>query len=243
MKKITLMALVAFSLAGCAELQSIASSSPQQQQQNKTQNTQLSNSDISMGLKQALEMGIASGVDMLGQQDGFYKNELVKILLPEQLQVVDRTLRNVGMGSLADQGIMLLNRAAEGAVVKAKPIFISAIKNLSFQDAASILTKSGPAATQYLRENTTKELAKAFAPEVQKSLSRVGADKVWNTIIGKYNSLPMVTEVNPDLTDYVTQKTVEGLFMQVEEKEKEIRQNVSARTTPLLKRVFEKAGK
>ena len=232
MKKIVLLVSSLFCLNSCADLQSIM---------NNTQQTgALSSLDISNGLKQALELGISQGVDLLSQKDGYYGNSLAKILFPEPLQKVDKTLRSIGLGSLADEGVKLLNRAAEDAVTQAKPIFINAVKNLSFSDATAILTGGKNAATEYLKNTTTQSLVQAFSPKIEASLSKVGADQVWNNIITKYNSIPLVTKVEPNLTSYVTEKAIDGLFLQIAQKEEDIRTNISSRTTPLLQKVFAK---
>lgn len=235
MKKITLT-LCSVLLLSCGELQNVMNHLPT----HNTSQGALSSLDISNGLKQALELGVGKGVDLLSQQNGYYSNDLVKILLPEQLQKVDRTLRSIGLGALADEGLKLLNRAAENAVSQAKPIFVSAIRNLSFADATSILAGDQDAATQYLKRQTTQQLIEAFLPKIKASLDQVGADRIWSQIIGKYNSVPFVSPINPDLTQYVTEKAIDGLFVQIAQKEQEIRQNVSARTTPLLQKVFAK---
>ena len=232
MKKIILLVSSFFCLSSCADLQSIMNSTQQ--------SGALSSVDISNGLKQALELGIAQGVDLLSQKDGYYGNSLAKILFPEPLQKVDNTLRSIGLGSLADEGVKLLNRAAEDAVTEAKPIFINAVKNLSFSDATAILTGGKNAATDYLKKTTTQSLIQAFSPKIQASLGKVGADQVWSSIIDKYNAVPLVTKVNPDLTSYVTEKAIDGLFLQIAQKEEDIRTNVASRTTPLLQKVFAK---
>ena len=179
-------------------------------------------------------------MDLLSQKDGYYGSSLAKILFPEPLQKVDKTLRSIGLGSLADEGVKLLNRAAEDAVTQAKPIFINAVKNLSFSDATAILTGGKNAATEYLKSTTTQSLVQAFSPKIEASLSKVGADQVWNNIITKYNSIPLVTKVEPNLTSYVTEKAIDGLFLQIAQKEEDIRTNISSRTTPLLQKVFAK---
>ena len=143
----------------------------------------------------------------------------------------------MGLGSLADQGLKVLNEAAESAVAEAKPIFISAIKNMNFSDAMGILKGGDNAATNYLKSNTSTALVSAFEPKVSASLSKVGADKVWEQIITQYNQIPLVKPVNPNLTAYVTQQAINGLFVKIGDKEKEIRTDVAARTTPLLKSV------
>ena len=232
MKKIVLLVSSFFCLSSCADLQSIMNSTQQ--------SGALSSVDISNGLKQALELGIAQGVDLLSQKDGYYGNSLAKILFPEPLQKVDNTLRSIGLGSLADEGVKLLNRAAEDAVTEAKPIFINAVKNLSFSDATAILTGGKNAATDYLKKTTTQSLIQAFSPKIQASLGKVGADQVWSSIIDKYNAVPLVTKVNPDLTSYVTEKAIDGLFLQSAQKEEDIRTNIGSRTTPLLQKVFAK---
>lgn len=223
-------------LTGCAELQTVMQNLPNIEQGNGG----LSSLDISNGLKQALELGVSQGVDLLSKKNGYYDNNLVKILLPEQLQKVDKTLRQIGLGSLADQGIKLLNTAAEDAVNEAKPIFINAIKNLTFSDAAAILVGNKDAATQYLQKTTTSQLVNAFSPKIKASLDKVGANEIWSQIMSKYNAIPFVNQVNADLTGYVTEKAIDGLFLQIAQKEEDIRTNISARTTPLLQKVFSK---
>ena len=232
MKKIVLLVSSFFCLSSCADLQSVMNSTQQ--------SGALSSVDISNGLKQALELGISQGVDLLSQKDGYYGSSLAKILFPEPLKKVDNTLRSIGLGSLSDEGVKLLNRAAEDAVTEAKPIFINAVKNLSFSDATAILTGGKNAATDYLKKTTTQSLIQAFSPKIQASLGKVGADQVWSSIIDKYNAVPLVTKVNPDLTSYVTEKAIDGLFLQIAQKEEDIRTNVASRTTPLLQKVFAK---
>lgn len=217
--------------------------------QSKTEKTQtktstkktgslLGSTDISAGLKEALQKGITEQVTKLTAVDGFYKNKAVKILFPEELQKVDKTLRSMGLSSLADEGIKVLNRAAEDAVKEATPIFVSAIKNMKFADAKNILLGNENAATTYLQGATSTELYTKFNPVVKTSLSNVGADKVWEGIIKKYNTIPLVTKVNPDLNDYVTDKAMEGVFKMISVEEKKIRTDIGARTSPLLKKVF-----
>jgi Protein of unknown function (DUF4197) len=198
----------------------------------------MSNADIGKALKEALNNGVTKEVAKLTAVDGFYKNEAVKILLPEELQKVDKKLRQMGMANLADEGIKVLNRAAEDAVKEATPIFVNAITNMSFNDAKKILMGADNSATSYLQNTTTKPLYGKFSPVVKTSLSTVGADAVWAGIIKKYNALPLVTKVNPDLTDYVTNKALEGVFKMITVEEKNIRTNLSSRTSDLLKKVF-----
>lgn len=194
--------------------------------------------DISAGLKEALNKGIEKQVTKLTAKDGFLKNELVKIMLPSELKKVDETLRKFGFGSMADEGLIILNRAAEDAVKESTPIFVDAVKNMSFTDAKKILMGSENEATSYLQTNTSSALYSKFNPVVKNSFSKVGADKIWATIIKKYNTLPMVTKVNPDLTDYTTNKALEGVFKMIAVEEKIIRTDLNSRSTTLLQNVF-----
>jgi hypothetical protein len=194
--------------------------------------------DIAAGLKEALNKGITEQVSKLTQVDGFYKNELVKIVMPEELSKVDKTLRKLGMGSLADDGIKALNRAAEDAVKEAIPVFVNAIKNIKIADAKTILMGNKNAATTYLQQSTNKELYAKFLPVVQQSIGKVGADKIWNGIIQKYNTVPLVSKINPDLNDYVTNKALEGVFKMIAIEEKNIRTDLQSRTSTVLKKVF-----
>ncbi|HPJ11409.1 MAG TPA: DUF4197 domain-containing protein [Flavobacterium sp.] len=194
--------------------------------------------DISAGLKEALNKGITKQVSKLTATDGFYKNNAVKILMPAELQKVDKALRAMGMGNLADEGIKSLNRAAEDAVKEATPIFVNSIKTMSITDAKTILMGNDTAATSYLQKSTSSALYTKFSPVVQQSIGKVGADKIWASIITKYNKLPLVSKVNPDITDYVTNKAMEGVFKMIAVEEKSIRGNLSSRTSDLLKQVF-----
>lgn len=231
MKNKILALAVVLSLSGCAELQQVASQYPGIGQT-------VGNADIAMGLKEALNNGVTKQVTKLTVTDGFYKNAAVKILLPPELQKVDKTLRDLGLSSLADEGLKVLNRAAEDAVKEAVPVFVTAIKSMTITDAKTILMGNDNAATIYLERTTTSQLYSKFNPIVKKSLSKVGADKTWNQILTKYNTLPLVTKVNPDLNDYVTTEALKGVFTMVAVEEKDIRNNVAARTSDLLKRVF-----
>ena len=233
MKKILLL-VVTFSLTSCAQVQQTLNQLPQI----SSQIPGVGGVDIASGLKEALNKGITQQVSKLTAVDGFYKNEAVKILMPAELQKVDATLRKIGLSSLADEGIKVLNRAAEDAVKEATPIFVSAVKNMSFTDAKNILLGNDIAATSYLQGSTTTALYGKFNPVIKSSFEKVGADVVWKNIINKYNMIPLVKKVNPDLTDYTTNQALAGVFKMIAVEEKEIRNNISARTTPLLKSVF-----
>lgn len=221
---------IIFNLTSCAELQEVVNQFPQ--------SGGIGNADIAAGLRQALDMGIDKQVTKLTQTDGFYKNELVKILLPNELQKVDDALRKIGLSSLADEGIKALNRAAEDAVKEATPIFVNAVKDITFDDAKTILLGEDNAATTYLTSKTQTQLYNKFKPVISNSFSKVGADQIWNNLITKYNNLPLTNNVNPDLTDYVTNEALNGVYTMIAVEEKEIRNKVSSRTTDLLKKVF-----
>lgn len=194
--------------------------------------------EIANGLHKALQLGIDKQVSKLTATDGFFRNELVKIMLPEELTKVDKTLRDIGLGSLADEGLKVLNRAAEDAVKEATPIFIDAVKSITFDDAKNILLGDDKAATQFLQNKTNQALYQRFSPVINNSLQKVGATKVWTDIITRYNNIPLTKDVNPDLTDYVTQEALEGVYTMISVEEKEIRNNINARTTDVLRRVF-----
>ncbi|MFL1013290.1 DUF4197 domain-containing protein [Flavisericum labens] len=217
-------------LTACAELQQVVNQLPQGET--------IGNDQIASGLRQALDFGIDKQVTKLTQTDGFYKNDLVKILLPDELQKVDKTLRDIGLSKLADEGLKVLNRAAEDAVKEATPIFIDAVKGITFADAKNILLGNDNAATQYLTSKTQTALYNKFNPVIKNSFSKVGADDIWNNLITKYNNIPFTNDVNPDLTDYVTGEALEGVFTMISVEEKEIRTKLSSRTTDLLRKVF-----
>jgi len=226
-----LFIILLLQLSSCGELQQVVNQLPQG-------GPVIGNVEIASGLRQALDLGIDKQVSQLTQTDGFFKNELVKILLPPELQKVDKTLRDVGLGNLADEGLKVLNRAAEDAVGEATPIFVDAVKGITFSDAKQILLGADDAATQYLTNNTKIALYGKFNPVIKNSFSKVGADQIWNNLITKYNNLPLTTDVNPDLTDYVTNEALEGVYTMIAIEEKEIRTKVGSRTTSTLKRVF-----
>lgn len=232
---ISLLFVPVFSFAQFGDLKKLVESKIQ-----KITNVPKTNTlpDISAGLKEALNNGITKQVSKLTAEDGFYKNELVKILLPEELQKVDKALRNLGMSNLADQGLVVLNRAAEDAVKEATPIFVDGVKNMNFNDAKSILMGNEKAATTYLETATSTALYAKFSPVIASSLNKVNADKIWSQIISKYNSIPLVKKVNPDLNDYVTKETMKGVFTMIAIEEKEIRINLQSRTSSLLQSVF-----
>ncbi|SDF27137.1 DUF4197 domain-containing protein [Cellulophaga baltica] len=227
-KIIALSAL--FLLFSCNELQQVVNQLPQ--------SGTIGNDQIASGLRQALDFGIDKQVQKLTQEDGFFRNELVKIALPEELQKVDNTLRKMGLSNLADEGLKVLNRAAEDAVKEATPIFVDAVKEITFSDAKQILLGTDDAATNYLKSTTETQLYASFSPVIKNSFSKVGADQVWSNLITKYNNIPFVTQVNPDLTDYVTGEALKGVYTMIAVEEQEIRTKSASRTTALLQKVF-----
>lgn len=199
--------------------------------------------EIASGIKQALEIGTSRGADLLSAKDGFLGNMAVKILFPPEAQKVEKTLRTLGMGKLADNVILGLNRAAEDAAKEAKPIFVAAIKQMTIADATNILLGSKDAATNYFKKTTTTQLMEKFKPVITTSLAKVNATKYWGEAANQYNKVPLVKPVNTDLSDYVAQKAIEGMFIQVAQEELKIRDNLGSRSTSLLQKVFGYADK
>ena len=199
----------------------------------------LSTDDVAKGLKEALNVGVEKGTKKLSTVDGFFKDAAVKILLPPDAQKVEKVLRNMGLGSQVDDAILSMNRAAEDAAKSAAPIFVDAIKQMSIQDAWGILKGGDTSATKYLRSKTTTQLGNAFSPVISQSLSKVDATKYWNTLVTTYNNIPFVRKVNADLVAYVTDKALAGIFYQVSQQELQIRKDPLARSTDLLKKVFQ----
>ncbi|RYU86200.1 DUF4197 domain-containing protein [Mucilaginibacter terrigena] len=194
--------------------------------------------EINNGLKQALEIGTGKSSDQLSALNGFFGNAAIKILFPPEAQKAEKALRSIGLGKLADDVILSLNRAAEDAAVQAKPIFVNAIKQMTLTDVTNILLGKQDAATQYFKRTTTLQLSSKFKPVIQTSLNKVGATKYYTDAANAYNKVPFASKINPDISDYVTQKAIDGLFVQIAKEELNIRQNLGARTTPLLQKVF-----
>jgi Protein of unknown function (DUF4197) len=199
----------------------------------------LSTDEIVSGLKEALTLGAQKSAGQLSTVDGFFKDAAVKILLPEQAQKVEKTLRSLGMGKMVDDAILSINRAAEDAAKSAAPIFVNAIKNMSIQDAVGILRGTDTAATSYLKKTTTPPLTAAFKPVIDTSLKKTDATKYWKDLFETYNKLPTTfNKVDPDLISYVTQRAMTGIFYYVAVEEKKIRKDPAAQVTDVLKKVF-----
>ena len=200
----------------------------------------LSQDEAGNGLKEALNNGVSDAVDFLSKEDGYYKSPY-KILLPEEAQKVVSKLSSVpGFSNVEANLVEKMNRAAEDAATKAKPIFVNAIKQMTFKDALNILMGNDDAATRYLEGTTYKKLYADFMPIIQASLDKVNAREYWRSAVTAYNKIPFVEKTNPELDDHVNQMALTGLFSLVEKKEKGIRKDVGLRTSPLLKKVFAK---
>ena len=171
--------------------------------------------EVGDGLKEALINGISKGADQVSLTDGYFKNLEIKIPFPPEVQKVEKTLRDIGLGSEVDKFVMTLNRGAEDAAKEAKPIFVSAIRSMTIQDAWAILKGEDNAATEYLRRTTSSQLKDAFKPVIQNSLNKVNATKYYGDLVTRYNKIPLVEKVNPNLDDYATDKAIQGLFVMI----------------------------
>ena len=198
----------------------------------------LSNDDVVRGLKEALSVGTTNSSTKASAFNGFYKNPLIKIPFPKEAKVMEDALRNVGMDKQVENFTRTLNRAAEDAAKNAAPIFLNAITSMNIQDGFSILKGGDHAASDYLKGKTTQDLIAQFKPSIQASLKKVNILKYWTPLVSKYNKIPMVQKLNPNLDDYVTQKAIEGLFKLVAEEELKIRKDPAARISDILKKVF-----
>ena len=232
MKKFPLLILiVSFTFSGCETAKSIMDSV------GTGANGNLTTSEVVSGLKQALELGTDSATFHLSSLNGFYQDAMVKILMPPEAQNVEKTLRNVGLGSVVDKAVLSMNRAAEDATKFVGNIFLNAIKQMTIQDAFGILRGGNMAATNYLKEKTTSELTTAFTPIISKSLDNTNATKYWKDVFSTYNRFSN-KPVDTDLTAYVTQKALDGLFYHIGLEEQQIRKDPAARITDILKKVF-----
>jgi len=198
----------------------------------------LTSAEVGSGLKEALIQGISKGADQASALDGFLGNPQLKIPFPPDAQKVANTLRDIGLGNEVDKFVTTLNRGAEEAAKEAKPIFVDAIKSMTIEDAFNILKGEDNAATNFLKSKTQEKLVASFTPVMKNALQKVNATKFYGELVDRYNKLPLVEKVDPDLTNFATQKAVDGLFILVEKEEANIRENPAARVTNLLKKVF-----
>jgi hypothetical protein len=199
----------------------------------------LTTDQIAAGLKEALSVGAERGTKTLSAADGFFGNAAVKILMPEEARKVENTLRSLGLGRQVDDAVKTMNRAAEDAAKSATPIFVKAVKEMSIQDAMGILKGGNNAATSFLQSKTTAQLTEAFRPVINESLQKVDATRYWNTVFTSYNKVSR-EKINPDLSAYVTEKALSGIFFQLAKEEEKIRLDPVARTSDILKQVFGK---
>lgn len=199
--------------------------------------TSLSADEIVRGLKEALALGARNGTQKLASADGFFRDAAVKILMPDEAKKVEQKLRAMGMGKTVDNAILSMNRAAEDAAQSAAPIFLDAIKGITIQDGVGILKGGDVAATTYLKGKTLAQLTEAFRPVIEQSLQKANATKYWKAVFTTYNTFSF-EKINSDLTAYVTEKALAGIFYQLGLEEQKIRKDPMARTTDLLKKVF-----
>ncbi|MBA4417840.1 MAG: DUF4197 domain-containing protein [Syntrophus sp. (in: bacteria)] len=198
------------------------------------------NKTTASGLKEALEIGTGNAVKSVSRTDGYFGNQLVKILLPDKIQKTADVLSKMGYQKQVDDFILSMNRAAEKAAPKAVALFVDAIKGMNFDDAQKILQGSDTAATDYFKTKTSQKLHDAFKPTVSATMNQVGVTRSYKEMMGKADGVPFISKESVDLDNYVTNKTLDGLFTMVGQEEKNIRTNPAARTTGLLKSVFGK---
>ena len=228
MNKICVLSFILFSFIGCDTAKNILGSAG---------SGNLTNADVVQGLKEALRVGTDSAAFHLGLLNGFYGDDIIRIVMPPEAKKVEKTLRDVGFGKTVDNAILSMNRAAEDATKYVGNIFLNSIKQMTIQDAIGILKGGDYAATEYLKRTTTIELITAFKPIVSHSLTSVNATKYWKDVFTIYNRFSS-NPVNTDLTDYVTKKTLDGLFFHIGLEEQKIRKDPVARVTDILKKVF-----
>jgi hypothetical protein len=254
MKKIVLSLICAAGMPMLAQAQSVGdilnkingsgskSSSGSSSSTSSGQSTPLSflgNSEIASGLQEALKVGAKNATANLMKTNGFFGNSLIKILMPPQVQQIEAKLRQFGLGSVADKAILAMNRAAEDASGKALPILTNAITSMSIQDGVSILKGGNTAATDYLRGKTTAQLTDAFRPVISASMNKYNVEQLWANVFSTYNKLPIIKDkVNTDITGYVTERALSGVFTTIGQEEKKIRQDPAGTANNLITRVF-----
>ena len=195
--------------------------------------------EAATALRDALNNGINNSVEIVSKVDGYLQNPEIKIPFPPDAKKIEDRLRSLGLNKLVDDAILFINRAAEDAATEAKPIIIQAIKNMTVKDAINIVKGEEDEGTNYLKKNTFDSLYQKFIPPIEISLEKVNATKHWSAVISRYNKIPMVQKINPDLDDYVTRKALDGLFIMIAKEEKKIREKPFARVTETLKKVFD----
>lgn len=229
MKRFFILVAAVITLNGCDVLQSLPT----------TVGGGLSEGEAGQGIKEALGQGLTNAVLKLNKEDGFFKDALYKILLPPDAKKVENTLRSLGLNNMVDKAILQINRGAEDAAGYAKPIFVDAMKSMTLQDAIGLVKNGDTSATHFFREKTTDKLIAAFLPIIKSSLDKVEATKYYGDVMNKYNNFPTtVKKINPDLASFVTERATAALFDLVAKEEVNIRTNIAARTTDILKKVF-----
>jgi hypothetical protein len=233
MKKIITLTGIVVLLFSCAEMTSVL------EEVNKaTGPTPLTNGEVISGLREALTVGTNNSTSLTSKLDGFYKNPEIFIPFPPEVVKVKNTVEDLGMKKQVNDFVMTMNRAAETAAKDAGPIFVNAIKGMSIADGFAILKGEDNAATMFLKDKTSAELKVKFNPIVKDAIGKVQVTKYWNPVITTYNKIPFIEKQNPNLEDYITTKTMDGLFIMIEKEEKKIRKDPLARVTDILKRVF-----
>ena len=198
----------------------------------------LTENEIIQGLKEALKVGTNNAVKYLGTNNGYFLDQAVKIPFPEDVRVVEEKLRSLGLDKPVDDFIEQMNHAAEKAVTKAAPIFYQAILDMTFTDARNILQGPDNAATNYFRNKTYEQLVTAFKPDIHQVMNQMNLADYWQKVTTTYNKLPLTRDVETDLAQYITEKTIQGLFYKLAIEEKKIRTDPAARINDILKRVF-----
>jgi len=234
MKQILLI-FIAINLAAISNSQSILDKAKKTFSKS---NSNVTEEEAGFGVKEALNNGISSAVSFLNKPDAFFKSELYKVLLPPDAKKMEKTLRDIGMGKMADDAIEAINRGAEDAVGYATPIFVDAIKQMTVTDALKLVTGGKNSITEFFREKTSAKLKTAFMPVIDKSLEKTNATKYYGDAVNRYNKVPFAKKMNPDLSDYVAERTLFALFDRIGVEEANIRTNPAARTSDLLKKVF-----
>lgn len=198
----------------------------------------ITDQEAANGLTEALVQGATHGSDLLSVVNGYLGNPQVKIPFPPEAQKIENTLRDLGLNKMCDDVINSINHAAENAAIEAKPILINSIRQMTINDAMNILFGANDAATEYLKKTTTSQLTAKFKPVIDNSLSKVGATKYWSDAVNYYNKIPLIEDMNPDLSGYVTQKALDGLFYMIEQEELKIRQDPGSRVSDIVQKVF-----
>jgi hypothetical protein len=201
--------------------------------------TSLSEDRIIAGFREALKIGTENTVELTGKIDGYFANQAIKILLPENIMKFEDAMRFLGYGPKIDEFVLSMNRAAEKAAPHARNIFLDAIKQITFEDARRLLTGGDTSITEFFRDKTYDNLFTAFAPVIEKELEKYDVTAKYMAVVNRYRKLPLAEKISVlDMNRYVTTKALDGLFYVLSEEERNIRNNPSARVTELLREVF-----